>query len=88
MIETSADLGALARQARLSQGWSQADLAEMLGTTQRWVSEFERGENNATLAMTLRLLHSLGIVLTGTAPTPTNEPESEVEQEIGFGMKI
>lgn len=80
------DLAALVREARLAQGWSQAQLAEVIGTTQPWISEFERGEGNPHLIMALKITQALGISLTGSPPTPVNDDDQD--QEIGFGMKI
>lgn len=80
------DLAALVREARLAQGWSQSHLAEVIGTTQPWISEFERGEGSPQLSMALKITQALGISLTGTAPRPADDDEQD--QEIGFGMKI
>ena len=41
---TELGFGAVVRQARLSHGWKQADLAKRIGMSQRAVSNWERGK--------------------------------------------
>lgn len=43
-VKNRVDVGRLIRKARKQQGWSQADLAQKLGSTQKWVSRVETGK--------------------------------------------
>lgn len=63
LIKTPADIGALIKNARLKAGLSQYDLAQMLKTSQGWVSEIERGKPTAELGMVLKAINTLGINL-------------------------
>ena len=56
----SADIGALVRRTRQEAGFSQAQLAEMLGTTQSAVSLYEAGERGISIDMTMRIARALG----------------------------
>ncbi|MGP7959596.1 helix-turn-helix transcriptional regulator [Sanguibacter sp. A247] len=58
-ISTAADLGALARQARLDKGMTQSDLAEKIGTSRQWVAQFESGAPNVRLELVLGALRAL-----------------------------
>lgn len=49
------EIGALMRRTRRDAGLSQAQLAEMLGTTQSAVSLYEAGERGISIDMVLRL---------------------------------
>ena len=48
---------------RRELGLSQAQLAERIGVSRKWVSEFERGKATAELGLVLRLLESLDLQL-------------------------
>lgn len=61
---TPKDLGALARDARIGAGMTQAQLGEKIGASRFWVAEFERGKNRAELGLTLKALRALNLVLT------------------------
>ena len=51
---------------RRELGLSQAQLAERIGVSRKWVSEFERGKTTAELGLVLRLLESLDLQVTIT----------------------
>ncbi|HYJ70632.1 MAG TPA: helix-turn-helix domain-containing protein [Nocardioidaceae bacterium] len=53
---------ALGRRREL--GLSQAQLAERVGVSRKWLSEFERGKATAELGLVLRVLESLGLQVT------------------------
>ena len=54
-------VGRLKRQARKQRGWSQADLAAKLGSTQKWMSDVGRADPQ--LDLVLRRLRLLRLVL-------------------------
>ena len=55
------DVAALLRQARTGAGWSQAELAARLGTTQPVVSRWERGVDVPRLDTLARALQACGL---------------------------
>jgi HTH-type transcriptional regulator / antitoxin HipB len=69
-IRRAGDLGALVRDKRKAANLTQGDLAARLGTSQRWISELERGKPTAELEMALRALHALGLSLTVETQIP------------------
>ena len=69
-VRSAADLGQLVRAARLRRNLTQAQLAALHGTTQRWISQVESGKDATQLGPALRLLTTLGVVLEAQqAPT-------------------
>ena len=62
-VSTTHDLGALVRQERQDQGLTQADLAERIGTTRQWVSQFESGTLNPRVGLVLAALAALDLDL-------------------------
>jgi HTH-type transcriptional regulator/antitoxin HipB len=63
-ITTPAELGGAVRAARRARGLRLEDVALGAGVGVRFVSELERGKPTARLAQTLRVVASLGLVLT------------------------
>lgn len=69
-VTTPADLGALARAARLARGWNQQQAAHAAGVSRRFVNMLEGGEHrNAEVWRVIALLNALDVELVGTAPT-------------------
>ena len=68
-IENSGDLGRFVRRIRTDAGLSQRQLADALGTSQRYVSELEAGKPKRIDANYFDVLSKLGIVLSAE-----NEP--------------
>ena len=62
-IRSAADLGQRVRAERLRRGLTQAQLAALHGTTQRWISMVEGGKDATRLGSALRLLSTLGLIL-------------------------
>ncbi|RLV48683.1 UDP-N-acetylglucosamine 1-carboxyvinyltransferase [Nocardioides mangrovicus] len=64
-------IGALIRDARKHRGWTQAQLAEELSTSQSAVNRIERGHQNISLEMIARIGEALDspIVQLGAGPT-------------------
>lgn len=62
-IDSPAGLGALIRRRRLELEINQTELADIAGTTLRFVSELERGKPTAQINGILRVLAALGIEL-------------------------
>ena len=62
-IDNPAALGAAIRQRRTELGMTQTRLADVAGTTLRFVSELEGGKTTAQLDGVFRVLVALGISL-------------------------
>ncbi len=59
MVEYSAQIGTLIRDARKHRGWTQQQLAETLGTSQSAINRMERGGQNLSLEMIARVGEAL-----------------------------
>ncbi len=62
-IATPKDLGALAREARLTAGLTQTELGAQIGASRFWVAQFERGKSGAELGLALKAVRVLGLVI-------------------------
>lgn len=68
-------------EIRNSKGWSQKELADNVGTTQKVVSKIENGDVNLGLDLLQRLARSLGSKLQfGKSILVKGAPESQVER--------
>lgn len=85
LIKTPADIGALIKDARLKAGLSQHDLAQMLKTSQGWVSEIERGKPTAELGMVLKAINALGINLDSR---PADGPRNTSRPRVGIAAVL
>ena len=63
LVRTSKDIGALIRAERRKAHLSQAQLAQRVGATQRWLSQAENGKSTVEIGMVLRALTILGVQL-------------------------
>ena len=60
-VRSPAEIGELCRRERARRGLTLTDLYETTGLTTRFLSEFERGKENASIGRVLRTLESLGL---------------------------
>jgi transcriptional regulator with XRE-family HTH domain len=60
-IRTIWELGLRIRDRRLELGWSQAELADRVGTTRQWVVNLELGNPGAALGQVLQTMEVLGL---------------------------
>ncbi len=66
-------IGGMIRDARKHRGWTQAQLADVLNTSQSAVNRIERGHQNITLEMVARIGEALDSeIVTLGAPGPTH----------------
>ena len=65
-ILTAKELGALVRETRKSQDFTQYDLAGITGVGRRFISDLENGKETAQLGKVLHIVSSLGIVMTAS----------------------
>jgi UDP-N-acetylglucosamine 1-carboxyvinyltransferase len=63
-------IGQLIRDARQHRGWTQSQLAEVLGTSQSAVNRIERGHQNITLEMVARIGEALESEIVTFGPPP------------------
>ena len=62
-IKDSFTLGQIIQQGRLEQGYSQRELAQKLGVSQKWVWEMEQGKPGILMDRLFRILDSSGVTL-------------------------
>ena len=61
MIRSAAEFGALVREHRKQQGWTQTQLAERCGTGERFIVDLENGKPTVQLQKVLDLMDLLGL---------------------------
>lgn len=81
-LSSVSDLSRAVHDSRIGQGISQAELAERSGTSQRFVSEFERGKQSAEVGKVLALLSALGLKFCITASRTPEESRALVQEGI------
>ncbi|MEZ5086539.1 MAG: helix-turn-helix transcriptional regulator [Tessaracoccus sp.] len=64
-------LGRILQQARLLSGLSQRELAERLGTSQRYIWEIEAGKPSVFVERLFAFMGETGVSLTATITSPT-----------------
>ncbi|HMR50327.1 MAG TPA: helix-turn-helix domain-containing protein [Arachnia sp.] len=62
-IARADDIGAVLRRARVEKGWTQQQLATMLGVTRQWVATVEAGAPTARLGLVIDALRCVDVVL-------------------------
>jgi y4mF family transcriptional regulator len=80
--QTASQVGDIIATARRYRGLTQVELARQLGVTQSWLSQIEKGKDNAQLGKVLRVLSYLGVRLQvgespwqeGTLPSQQTDP--------------
>lgn len=70
---TPKQIGTLIRATRKSLGVTQKDLALTSGTGLRFVIDLEKGKETCEIGKALTVLQTLGIQVTLTAPSATEE---------------
>ena len=63
-IKDAYTLGQVIQQGRLEQGFSQRELADMLGISQKWVWEMEQGKPGILMDRLFLVLEKTGVMLT------------------------
>lgn len=72
-ITSQDSLGRVIAQARLLAGLSQRELADQLGTSQRYIWELESGKDSALIERLLRALRATGATMTIEIPEDGDE---------------
>lgn len=65
-VTSPQSLGRIIQQARLLRGFSQRELAERLGTTQRYIWEIESGKPSIYTDRLFAMMRETGMELTAT----------------------
>lgn len=63
-IRSAKDIGAIARLKRVEARRTQDDVARSAGVTRQWLSRFEQGNGEVSIAKVLAVLETLDMVLT------------------------
>lgn len=63
IIRTTKDLAHLIRDQRSRRKLTQANLAELVGVSRKWIVDLEGGKRTADLSLVLRTLKALGVDL-------------------------
>ena len=82
IVRTARDLGAAVRDARLRQGWTQAELADRIDVSRQWVSSLERGKTTAELGIALRAVAALGLIA-NIVDSPPGEAGIDLDRLLG-----
>ena len=69
-VTSPASLGRILQQARLVHGLSQRELADRLGTTQRYVWEIEAGKPSIFMERLFAMMRATGVDLSATIRAP------------------
>ena len=77
----TAEIGKIIRAARLRRKLSQAELAHLLGTTQAWISEVEKGKDTAQIGLVLRVLTQLNVRLRADEPLQDMKPAKRPKEK-------
>ncbi|MDR0491374.1 MAG: helix-turn-helix domain-containing protein [Oscillospiraceae bacterium] len=62
-IKNSYALGQIIQRSRLQQGFSQRELAKMIGVSQKWVWEMEQGKHGLLMERLFMVLEKTGVTL-------------------------
>lgn len=79
-IKTAENLGQLVQDQRKQRGWSQTHLAEKVGVSRLWVSQFENGKESVELGLVLKTIRALDLLLDVTKLSKNPFPEGILER--------
>jgi len=63
IIANAADAGAVLKRGRQAKGWTQQQLASLLGVTRQWVASVESGAPTARLGLVIDALRCVDILI-------------------------
>ena len=69
-VTSAESLGRILQQARLLRGLSQRELAERLGTTQRYIWEIEAGKPSIFMERMFAMMREVDVELSATIRAP------------------
>jgi transcriptional regulator with XRE-family HTH domain len=74
-IRTVDDVRSFLREERRRRGLTQGQLADLTATSQKWISDFERGRVDPPISIVLKVMVLLGVSITfAPATVATSEP--------------
>jgi transcriptional regulator with XRE-family HTH domain len=73
------DVGAALRQARVAKGWTQQQVASMVGATRQWVASVEAGAPTARFGLVIDALRCVDVLL----ETRPDESQAVLDQVFG-----
>jgi len=79
IIGNARDVGAILRQARVSKGLTQQQVAQMLGVTRQWVASVEAGAPTARLGLVVDALRCVDVLL----ETRPDDSQQLLDQIVG-----
>lgn len=85
--QSAVEVGRIIAAARRHRKLTQGALARAIGTSQAWVSEVERGKDNAQIGKVLRTLAYLGVKLQ-TGVTPWREGTSSKTESPALNVSL
>ncbi|UXS03211.1 helix-turn-helix transcriptional regulator [Agrobacterium tumefaciens] len=83
MIRSAAEFGALVREHRKKQGWTQTQLAERCGTGERFIVDLENGKPSCHLEKSLIAAQTVGIDL-GNLKSEPRPPSTQADDDLGY----
>lgn len=83
MIRSAAEFGALVREYRKKQGWTQTQLAERCGTGERFIVDLENGKPSCQLEKALIAARTVGINLGDLNSAPPS-PAPAADDDLGY----
>lgn len=78
-LQTRRDIGLIIRDRRRKKGWTQEQLATLLGKTRRWMMQVELGQTNPDISSVLRAFRFLDIALV-PEDLPASEPNRMLDE--------
>lgn len=67
-IKSARDIGVVIKAQRIALGLGQADLADQIGVSRRWLNQIEQGKPGASIGLILQALAALKVDLIATHP--------------------
>jgi len=74
-IKDSYTLGHVIQQSRLQQGFSQREIASMLGIGQKWVWEMEQGKPGILMDRLFQIMEKVGVTLSAEFEVKEQPPQ-------------
>ncbi len=75
------DVRQLLRDERKRRGLTQSQLADLTATSQKWVSDFERGRVDPPISIVLKVLVLLGVTIALSPATVSTSDPSDAGSE-------
>lgn len=85
VVKSPESLGRILQQARLLAGLSQRELAEQLGTTQRYIWEIESGKPSIFVDRLFAMMRETGVELTATIEPKAGNDTAQVRNKRNRG---